>query len=320
MQISYFDAEIRLLAMNGVGITKAAEQIGCTYVGLQKYAKANGIAFEHASKQQNRERNEAMRAMYVQGITLQAIGEKFGITRERVRQLLRRDGVAPKDGGQQLAVRIKRETKKAATVRRIEAKWGVSYSEWKAYRADRTIHAFEQHRQNAAHRGIPFLLTFSQWLAIWKASGKLHLKGRGKGHYCMSRLSDSGGYEIGNVHIQSCIENSKEAVKVWKGKPEKKNRGVFCLYPGTNTPWRAGSQRNHVGFYATEEEAVAALAAAVADGRIKASTKRGQGKGWTYQPKRSKRNPYFVSVGKKYVGAFPTQELARAAYLEAVGA
>ncbi len=261
MRLKQFDAEIRLLAISGAHVGQVTEQIGCSYAAIHNYAKKHGIEFTRKRDPKSVERTELMRAMYVQGITYQAIGEKFGVSRQCVQQKLEKLGVDCTKGGQRFSARVRRETKMAATMRRIEAEWGVSYSEWKAYRADKTIAAFEQHRTKAARRCIPFSLTFPQWLAIWQASGKLRLKGRGKGHYCMSRLSYSGGYEIGNVHIQSCIENSRDAVKVWQGKPPKEYPGVFCLYPGTKNPWRAGSQGKHAGFYPTQQEAASALAA-----------------------------------------------------------
>jgi hypothetical protein len=39
----------------------------------------------------------------------------------------------------------------------------------------------------------------------------------------------------------------------------------------------------------------------------------GTGRGWTKHP-RNKKNPYQVTAGRKYVGSFPTQEAAEAAY------
>jgi hypothetical protein len=73
----------------------------------------------------------------------------------------------------------------------------------------------------------------------------------------MSRIKDSGGYEVGNVHIQLATENSAEAVKKWSGKT-KANPGVFNLYPGLSRPFKAKVGKNIVGMFASEEEAVAA--------------------------------------------------------------
>lgn len=54
-------------------------------------------------------------------------------------------------------------------------------------------------------------MTFEEWLQIWSESGKLHLRGNGRGRYCMARKDDLGDYAVGNVEIKACEENSREA-------------------------------------------------------------------------------------------------------------
>ena len=67
-----------------------------------------------------------------------------------------------------------------------------------------------EHRQNANHRGIPFELTFDEWLHIWQDSGKWQLRGKGKGSYVMSRVGDTGPYKVGNVYINNQEDNASE--------------------------------------------------------------------------------------------------------------
>jgi hypothetical protein len=87
------------------------------------------------------------------------------------------------------------------------------------------------HKSRAKRRGIAFNLTFDQWLSIWIDSGKLHLRGRGAGKYCMSRIGDAGPYEIGNVFIQSFEGNSSDGHKgrkqdeSWKEKRAESLKG-----------------------------------------------------------------------------------------------
>jgi transposase len=45
-------------------------------------------------------RNEQMAEYYKRGWTLERIGQKYGITRERVRQIVKKQGLTWKDGGQ----------------------------------------------------------------------------------------------------------------------------------------------------------------------------------------------------------------------------
>lgn len=78
---------------------------------------------------------------------------------------------------------------------------------------DRLKWGYADHKSRAKRRGILFALSYEQWLNIWTQSGKLDMRGRGANTYCMSRLGDMGGYEIGNVFIQSNAKNVSDAKK-----------------------------------------------------------------------------------------------------------
>jgi hypothetical protein len=60
---------------------------------------------------------------------------------------------------------------------------------------------YDQHKHRAERRGIPFELTFKQWLKIWEDSGHLHERGYRQGQYVMARFFGRGSYKIGNVRI-----------------------------------------------------------------------------------------------------------------------
>jgi hypothetical protein len=81
------------------------------------------------------------------------------------------------------------------------AKWAANNPEWCSYKA---------HRGAAKQRGVPFLLTFDEWLTIWRASGKFAQRGRASDEYCMARCGDQGAYAIGNVRICTNRENATE--------------------------------------------------------------------------------------------------------------
>jgi hypothetical protein len=182
------------------------------------------------------ERDQKMVTMYRQGLTLEKIGQSFGLTRERVRQILVKNGIRREDGGQAKCARAK----SAAHQLRKEAdaikRYGVTYEQARLASASGLMRAYVMQRNNAGKRGIAWNLNFAQWYDVWLVSGKLDQRGRGKGKYVMSRIKDAGGYEIGNVHIQLAVENSREAVAKWLGK-RKQHKGVFCLYPGTDKPF-----------------------------------------------------------------------------------
>jgi hypothetical protein len=67
-------------------------------------------------------------------------------------------------------------------------------------------HHFENQRSNANRRGIPFLLTYAEWLRWWLDSGHAEHRGRNKGQYVMARIGDVGSYALNNI---ICITNSE---------------------------------------------------------------------------------------------------------------
>lgn len=67
--------------------------------------------------------------------------------------------------------------------------------------------AFKQHQGNAALRNVEWALSFDEWWAIWRESGKWDKRGAKIGQYCMSRVGDTGPYAIGNVFINLASEN-----------------------------------------------------------------------------------------------------------------
>jgi hypothetical protein len=74
---------------------------------------------------------------------------------------------------------------------------------------------YSDHKKRAKLRGIPFRLTYEQWLKIWEDSGHLHERGTRRGQYVMARNGDKGPYAIGNVRIVTAIENIHEANDIW---------------------------------------------------------------------------------------------------------
>ena len=117
--------------------------------------------------------------------------------------------------------------------------------------------SFRQQKDSAKKRGIQWCLTFGQWFAMWEQSGKLSLRGRGKDHYVMSRVSDAGGYALGNVHIQLSTENNREYMVKNAGKRNEVT-GVYLMYPGSSRPWTARLSRKFLGNFTTQQEAVSA--------------------------------------------------------------
>ena len=71
---------------------------------------------------------------------------------------------------------------------------------------------YHQHRNRTERRGIPFELTFKQWLKVWQDSGHLHKRGSGQGQYVMARLFGRGSFEIGIVWIIRVEDNNSHLI------------------------------------------------------------------------------------------------------------
>lgn len=290
------------LAKAGMPIVEIARQTGYSYCGARLILKRAGVPAGKAEKTPpaNIERAEKIASMYRQGLPLEKVGQHFGITRERVRQILKKEGLSSKDGGQSRQVAHRRIAKIAKSDAITLARWGFSSAEMKAFRENGTLKAYTQQKSNSRSRGVRWELTFSQWIAVWRESGKLALRGRGKGRYVMSRVKDAGGYVMGNVHVQLSTDNNSQGIA--KARHNKaKHTGVWLILPGTAKPWQAAAGHKKLGYFATEDEAIAARAAYLETNPIT------RGRGYTLI-KGKTTTRYQVMVGKRYVGTFKTPE------------
>lgn len=64
---------------------------------------------------------------------------------------------------------------------------------------------YQKHSENAKRRGVPFLITYDEWLAVWAESGRIASTG-----YVMCRIGDEGPYTVGNVYIGTKAQNTAE--------------------------------------------------------------------------------------------------------------
>lgn len=212
---------------------------------------------------------------YVSGKTLRALAAENNVTYQRVQQIIRSYQLTGKDGGSSVK---KREREQFPKLHMHSHRLGITKEEWIAYSSNGTILAYKEQKRNSKSRGIGFELNFKQWLQIWIDSGKIDLRGRGKGKYCMSRLNDSGPYAEGNVEIKTNQENAAEG---FSRRPTKKHKGVFFLLKGTDKPWLAKYAKKNLGWFATEEEAVEAREKYMSDNGLRSSS-LGGGRGYSF--------------------------------------
>ena len=103
------------------------------------------------------------------------------------------------------------------------------------------IGRYKMQERNAQARGISFLLSYEQWLAIWTDSGKLDQRGRGAKKFCMCRNNDIGPYEVGNVFIGTGRENVRDGNLGKKMKQDVRDK-ISKANKGKPHPWSAGEK------------------------------------------------------------------------------
>jgi len=85
----------------------------------------------------------------------------------------------------------------------------------------KTNQAFSTQKSRAKRRNILWDLSYKDWLSIWRLSGKFHLRGRGKGKYCMARFGDKGPYSKTNVFIHEYGANIGDGHRSKQGRKLK---------------------------------------------------------------------------------------------------
>lgn len=196
------------------------------------------------------QRNAAMAALYRDGYTLQQIGDQYGVSRERVRQVIDALGVVASEGGVSKRAQIAKARRKAKDDARYMHRWGCTVGQHRellrigrdmmasGIGRDRTpTGAFQAQRRNAANRGIGWELTLWQWWTIWQESGHWDERGRCGVSYVMCREGDTGPYAVGNVFIATNIDNVSSSKHKKSGLPtgvSQARSGRFCAHRQIN--------------------------------------------------------------------------------------
>lgn len=155
---------------------------------------------------------------YGSGETLEEIGSVYGVTRERIRQILKIHGLAGKDGG---AVARAHERKKQKTLSKsiqCQSRTGMTLDEFRSVnpRGDFTSVPYVRYRyqeRNAQNRGIGFHLTFRDWWRLWQESGHWDQMGRGGDKYGMSRKDLEAPFTFDNCVIRKNGESASINVR-----------------------------------------------------------------------------------------------------------
>jgi hypothetical protein len=146
-----------------------------------------------------------MVSMYTNGDTLEKIGIKYGVTRERIRQYLSSRGITRENNPRHEFIVTRnlkrREEDLAAQNERSLARWGVSLSERKELTTMGVLSAYRNHERAATRDGYSFEMSLKEWWCAWKDSGHWDQRGKGKDKYVMTRIDRTLPLNIGNYEI-----------------------------------------------------------------------------------------------------------------------
>lgn len=226
------------LSDRGLTHDEAAAEIGASRSYLISFASRHRIKFRrpepileparppHAVAEGNIDvRSQHMAILYKRGATLEEIGLQYGVTRERVRQILWKDhGFRGGDGGQTIIAaeaKVRREKKRET---RYQKKYGCSWAQYRAILRAGGTRFYTELKRNTSRDGIKLELTLWQWWSIWQESGHYGERGRGRRGYWLFRLRSDASLSLDNY----CIATGSEAMRFMRqAEPSRFARHTF---------------------------------------------------------------------------------------------
>lgn len=208
-------ARIRELAEQGLTRVQIAEAVGLQYLTVSRLATGAGIRIQRqkysGAETAESERIRQMASLYGSGRTLDQIGKRYSLSRERIRQILTKHlGFNANSGGRHVRSEQQRARTELKRNQKCLIKWGCNWDQYCELRAMRKpTRAFASQKRNAGVRGIGWELTLGEWWSIWQQSNRWNDRGRGRG-FQMCRIGDQGPYSIDNVYIASGAVNIQD--------------------------------------------------------------------------------------------------------------
>lgn len=179
-------------------------------------ARAEGFRFRRGKPrgEKNPARNDEMARLYREGKTLVEIGSQYGMTRERVRQLLARRGLNWEDGGAHVHAQRSRKLRAAKMEERTLARYGCTLAQRRELlrihqemqKQGLTLYqslmtGFHSKRNWVRRHGQIWQITPWEFWKTWEQSGKWLERGRGDEKYGLARKDKSLPWTVDNVAV-----------------------------------------------------------------------------------------------------------------------
>lgn len=168
-----------------------------------------------------KERNEEIVSLYRSPMTLQEIGDQMGLTRERVRQILVKNGVKKEEGGDSVKSKYRQKEKSLLDAERAIKQKAIRdkrHEKWVKEHLSATVEELESvglphTRENIVchnyvavkfareyHDHHPFL-SYMDWIKVWRDSGHFNMEEGSEHGWCLSRKDTGKPWSIENAKI-----------------------------------------------------------------------------------------------------------------------
>lgn len=212
-----------LLAAKKYRIGFGPAKRGAPSISLEeRYCDETLLVARALRKQAADDRANAMAQSYAEGETLEKIGIRWGVTRERARQIIKKHaGITGRDGGRAVAARHRVVVRQKEMDEYKLRQCGATLSQWRHLKKigdemvaqGASIHRTPLYRYKSIKRNIckftEFRMGLWEWWCLWQSSGHWEEAGRGAGHYWMQVIDRSKPVDIGNVRIVLCEEAAR---------------------------------------------------------------------------------------------------------------
>lgn len=162
-------------------------------------------------------------------VTQKDIAGFFGVTHQRIQQILKRNGIKRTDGMNYMVMGIDKLHASALVKNRYFGRWGMhkeDLADFSNIYGGLPITRFIEQKRNAAHRKIEWKLTFKQWWGIWDKSGKWGSRGTLASQYVMGRRNDIGPYSVSNTYITTAGDNISSGLAFRRNLLRERNPGM----------------------------------------------------------------------------------------------